>query len=133
MHEIIASPTFAQARIGRLLKYAAQALILLPLVAGFLVYRAWTAQPATPAQSESQSVTTSLSAKAFEDRFGVRIALIGVTGGGGIVDLRYKILDEKKAEFLFGDDHMMPTLVVEESGASLIPPKHTMKHGSRLD
>ena len=132
MNEITAAPELAQPRAVPLLKYLLQALILLPVVAGFVIYRVWIAQPAT-VPAATQAATTTISAKTLEERFGVRITLIAVTAAGGVVDFRYKILDQEKARFLFGDAHTMPTLLAEESGISLEPPRSEAKHNSRLE
>src|SRR5690606_16618443 len=34
-----------------------------------------------------------LTAQGMEDEFGIRVRLIGVTAGGGLIDLRYKVVD----------------------------------------
>ncbi|MCX6043678.1 MAG: hypothetical protein NT075_01090 [Chloroflexi bacterium] len=138
MTETTANPVLAQTRIGRLLKYGLQAIVLLPAIAGFFAYRLWIAQPTAPVQPMPQAVTQAaaspaISAKTFEDRFGIRITLIAVTAGGGIVDFRYKIIDKKKAEFLLGDAHSMPSLMAERSGITLLPPNHVMKHNTQLE
>lgn len=136
MTELTTNPEVAPTSSVNLLKYALQALILLPVIAGFFVYRFWTAQPAAPqaaSQAVTQAATTAISAKTLEERFGLRITLIAVTAGGGLVDFRYKIVDKDKAKFLLDDGHNMPSLVAERSGITLMPPNHTMKHNARLE
>ena len=129
MSELSVVPVEAPTRPMRYMKYALQALVLLPIVAGFFAYRLWIAPPAAP----SEAVLTTVSAQMLEERFGLRVNLIAVTAGGGIIDLRYKVIDKDKAAFLLGDTHTMPSLVVEESGVTLTPPDHTMKHNSKLE
>jgi len=136
MTELTTTPEVAPTSSAHLLKYALQALILLPVIAGFFVYRFWTAQPTAPqaaSQTVTQAATTAISAKTLEERFGLRITLIAVTAGGGLVDFRYKIVDKDKAKFLLDDGHNMPSLVAERSGITLMPPNHTMKHNARLE
>ncbi|CAN5672654.1 hypothetical protein BH10CHL1_BH10CHL1_40140 [soil metagenome] len=137
MTEITASPGLAPTRIARLLRYGLQALILLPVIAGLFAYRLWTIQSVTPAQTIKESpapiATTAISTKTLEERFGIRVTLIAVTASGGIVDFRYKIVDKTKAEFLLGDAHSMPSLLVERTGITLLPPNHVMKHNTQLE
>ena len=135
MTEITANPRLVQTRTARLLKYGLQVLILLPVIAGFFAYRLWTTQSAAPAQSVNETVTqtatTVISPKTLEERFGLRITLIAVTAGGGIIDFRYKVLDKKKAGFLLGDG--MPTLIGEATGITVLPPAHVMKHNAQIE
>ena len=91
------------------------ALLLLLLAAGLLAYRAWPAQEGT-----SNSGTPQLaSAKTFEERFGLSVTLVAVTASGGIVDIRFKVLDADKALGTLQDDKNMPILNVE--GSTITP------------
>ncbi len=58
------------------------------------------------------------SAADFEDRFGIRIVLIGVTAGGGMIDLRYQVRDAAKAALLL-DAETRPLLIAEDGGVVL--------------
>ncbi|MEZ4866165.1 MAG: hypothetical protein R3C14_32915 [Caldilineaceae bacterium] len=140
MSEVTVTPTSSPVRPLRWLKYALQALVLLPVIAGFLLYRAWTA-PATDSSvaltgavgQNEQSTVTIISAQTLEERFGLRVAMIAITGGGGIVDFRYRILDKDKAQFLLNDPNNAPVLTVEGSDIRLMPPSHASKHSARLE
>ena len=88
-------------------------ILLALLVVGF--YRAWPDQEET-----SKSGTPQLaSAKMLEERFGIRVTLIAATAGGGIVDLRFKVLNADKARAVLQDDKSLPVLSVE--GTSIEP------------
>ena len=90
-------------------------ILLALLVVGFFAYRAWSAQEGT-----SNSGTPQLaSAKMLEERFGIRVTLIAATAGGGIVDLRFKVLNADKARAVLQDDKSLPVLSVE--GTSIEP------------
>lgn len=66
-----------------------------------------------------------ISARELEELYGVRVTLIGVTAGGGLVDLRFKILDAQKAMRLLEDHDNMPALIPEGSDVRLgIPGVH---------
>jgi hypothetical protein len=74
------------------------------------------------------SRVTALSPAAFEDQTGVRIVRIATAGGGGIVDLRFQVLDPDKA--LAVHDKQRPlTLVDEENGAVLRAAFHGRHSG----
>ena len=76
-----------------------------------------------PAQSE---VKTILPAELVE-RYGIQITQIGVTAAGGLVDLRYKVLDPNKARDLLGDPAKGLSLIVADSGLKLMPSQHMMR------
>jgi len=63
-----------------------------------------------------------MSAAAFEEQTGVRINMIAVTGGGGLLDVRFKILDVEKATNLFQDAENRPVLIVEGRDIAISPP-----------
>jgi hypothetical protein len=50
---------------------------------------------------------------AFEATTGVKVVRVALTGGGGLVDLRYRVIDAGKAQHVH---HIPPTLVDAESG-----------------
>ena len=76
----------------------------------------------------------AITQAALEDRYGVRIKLLAVTGAGGLVDFRFKVLDAEKAGTLLKDRQTAPALVVEDSGATLkthqgLPDDLTLQDG----
>lgn len=74
--------------------------------------------------------TRVLTVQGLEDEFGVRVRLVGVTASGGLIDLRYKIVDLEKALPLLGSHETMPELVDEASGSRLVAPEGMMHHGN---
>lgn len=140
MHGLNRTFALDRTQLSRFLKLGLQALILLPVIAGLLVYRAWNVQPETPSAVAPQAVAaapTTISAQALAERFGIQIKLIGVTAAGGMVDFRYKVLDKDKAAFLFGGGSDTVKLVADDNGTTLTMPKghgmnrHTpMKNGT---
>jgi hypothetical protein len=56
----------------------------------------------------------------MEDRYGVRIDLLGLAALGGLLELRFTVLDKDKAEVLFHD--LKPDVLVESTGVVLHPP-----------
>jgi hypothetical protein len=72
----------------------------------------------------------AVSAKVLEERYGARVDLVATAALGGMVELRFTVLDIKKADALFHDPEKMPRLLVEGVGQTLEPPsgmKHSMK------
>jgi hypothetical protein len=52
---------------------------------------------------------------AFEDKTGVRIVLVAVSAGGGMIDLRYQVIDPEKA-LIVHDAENPPAIIDEDSG-----------------
>jgi hypothetical protein len=97
-------------------------VIALALVGGFALY--------TAASSNGKPAVTAISAQALADTYGAKVDLIGVAALGGMVQLRFTVLDTKKADALFHDKDKMPRLLIESNGQILEPPagmKHSMK------
>ncbi len=65
-------------------------------------------------------------------RYGIDIDLLAVTAAGGMVELRYQVVDPDKAAPLMHDAELSPTLVAEDDRPTLVmstPPHH---HGTEL-
>ena len=95
----------AAARTWRVAGWAA-VLVLLAGLAGWLIL---TQGPGMLARSRP-----GLSPEAFAEATGIQIHLIGVSGGGGIVDFRYKVVDAAKAADLLHDPANAPVLLIED-------------------
>lgn len=134
MSEINVKLEMAQKPTVRLLKYALQAMILLPVLAGVVIYQLWIAPP-TATETTTAAAPTVISSATLKERFGVQMRLLGVTAAGGMIDLRYKVIDKEKAAFLVGEGSAPPQLIAEESGVtlSLDESTHGMKHNTRLE
>lgn len=72
-----------------------------------------------------------VSQQALERRHGIRITQVTVTGAGGLVDLRFTVVDEKKASLLLRRGEA-PRLVALPSGLSLEAPHHGAMRNVRL-
>jgi hypothetical protein len=78
------------------------------------------AKPAQPLPPPSSS----------ETRYGIQIAQVGLTAAGGLVDVRFKVLDAAKAAQLLGNPANAPTLLAADN-PPLMPPHHALK-GARF-
>jgi hypothetical protein len=88
------------------------------LVAGLLVVAgaslgAWQIYRA--ATTEYEPGTMPISA-AIEDKFGVRFTFVAVTAKGGMVELRYRVIDEDKAANFGHYSETAPMLIAEDTG-----------------
>ena len=73
----------------------------------------------------------SLSNDQLEAQYGIRITLIAVTLGGGVVDFQYRIADPKKAARLLQDPHKMPILSTLDKDLKLYPSRMVMHNRSK--
>lgn len=101
------------------MKYPVTAFMLVILIlVGFLSYAAMGHQV-----TSVPSGTTSISQSTLEEQYGLRVNLIGVTAAGGMVDVRLKILDIKKAEILLKNSANLPKLIVVDGRTTLAIPQ----------
>ena len=76
---------------------------------------AWAVGPSVLHSSGSEPSAASQSA--FEEATGVQLVRITVSAGGGMLDLRYRIMDPDKAAIVH-DKKKPPTIVDEATGRS---------------
>ena len=89
------------------------AIILLVLVAaGLYFYNLRTSQASVP-------VTTVVSQRALEDQYGLRVNLVAVTAAGGMVDVRFQIVNGEKAKALLQDKKNFPALYIRDANITL--------------
>lgn len=67
----------------------------------------------------------------FEEKTGVRIVRISVTAGGGMIDLRYQVIDPDKAALVHSPDDP-PAIIDEASGRELKTPWMNHVHTGRF-
>ncbi len=145
-----AGPVPPRAKSSRLILLITIPVLVLALVAVFWVYQNSTAstvassaaEPAGAAaaaasdsagSAEQRTAATTISVKTLEERYGIRLRLLAVTALGGMVDLRYMIMDQAKAtalaEYLGAIE-----LVDDESGATLkMATGHGMHRNDRIE
>jgi hypothetical protein len=63
--------------------------------------------------------TTLVTTKGMAARYGIDFKLLGVTAAGGLIDLRYQVVDPDKANPLIHDPALLPKLIVEDTGATI--------------
>jgi hypothetical protein len=82
---------------------------------------------AAPAAKPTQPLPPPSSS---ETQYGIQIAQVGLTAAGGLVDVRFKVLDAAKAAQLLGNPANAPTLLAADN-PPLMPPHHALK-GARF-
>jgi hypothetical protein len=85
---------------------------------------AWKHQPAT---NSAIADSSPITADQLEQQYGVRIDVVGLLASGGLIEMRFQVIDADKATALFGDVADMPVLAVEGSTKVLTSAKG-MKH-----
>lgn len=76
--------------------------------------------------------TEAVSAQELAARNGIDVDLIAVTAAHGLVEFRYQVVDPDKATRILHDADLAPTLVDEDSGATLRMSAPPHKHGGEL-
>ncbi|MBP1705259.1 MAG: hypothetical protein H6Q36_998 [Chloroflexi bacterium] len=108
-------------RLRVLLVAVAGALVLPLAVAAALT---WSAADAGHDHDASIAADARVvSAADMEQEYGIRVGLIGVTADGGLVDVRFTVVDSDKAGHILHDQATLPELLVETSGAVLRAPQ----------
>ena len=96
--------------------------------AGYLVVSHLTGGEKTVARPHPkavESVPPIVTAAGLAQKSGVRVAYVAVTGAGGLVDLRYQVVDADKAAAV----HVRPPeLVDEETGVVVNQPLMSHQH-----
>lgn len=92
------------------------------------------ASPAsTPAAASAPAADQGVSASVLETRYGLRVTRVAVTGGGGLVDLRFTVLDPVKAAPLLAGHGQALRLLVEQGDVALTAPHHGGGRSVRLE
>lgn len=104
----------------RILATAIAGTLVLPLVvaAGLTFGAAGASHPGSDAAD-----ARVVSAADLEREFGIRVGMIAVTADGGLVDVRFTVVDSGKAGHILHDAATLPELLVETSGAVLRAPQ----------
>ena len=106
-------------------RWAVIAAVLLVLVAGMGARAAGWGRPA-----DVRAGTASVDVEGMEARWGIHVELIAVIAAGGLIELRYHVVDPDKADPILHDVKLLPKLVVEDTGATLslssLPHNHSV-------
>lgn len=85
-----------------------------------------TAQSPAAAPQATRPAGQLPTPSALETQAGIQITQVGVTAHGGLVDVRFKVLDATKARALLANPANVPTLIAGDN-PPLMAPHHAMK------
>jgi hypothetical protein len=115
MQKILAGSTL-QLVLNRKIMAAAGLLSLGILAALLAIFQIVSAAQQAPASAP-------LAPAALEAHYGLRVDLVAVTAAGGMVDVRFKIVDAQKAKALLGQAANYPVLWIAGKQVSLTVPE----------
>lgn len=90
-------------------------VLVVPLALAFGI--TWTAPGLAGAARAADAQV--VSAADMEQEYGIKVTLVAVIAAGGLIDLRFTVVDKGKAEHFLHDSATLPALYVESSGAVL--------------
>jgi len=97
----------------------AGALVLPLAVAAGLTYTATFSDVFVRKATDARVV----SAAAMEAEYGIKVSLVAVTADGGLVDLRFTVVDKDKAGHILHEADTLPQLLLPDRGAVLRAPQ----------
>ncbi len=78
-------------------------------------------------------LVSQISSPEIEARYGVRFTQVAVTAAGGMVDIRYQVIDPDKVMNMLSDPANAPRLIVQGSGAQVAVNTMDMTHKSNFE
>ncbi len=118
-----AAPT-SPARSGGNRRWLVAAGLVLAVVLGATW---WAGRPV-----DLRSGTDAVTADEMAGRYGVDVNLIAATARGGLIELRYQVVDPDKATRILHDEELAPILIAEDTGKTLRMSSPPHKHGAEL-
>lgn len=114
-------------RLTRALGVLVGVTLVASALTGWLLYNARSDQSAAAPAPVAQIAwgRTAVDADGLAERIGVRITRVAVTGGGGLLDLRFQVLDPNRANSVH--DAATPPAVIDE-GTGLVVRDLLMSH-----
>ena len=76
--------------------------------------------------------TSSVTREGMAACYGIDVNLVAVTAAGGLVELRYQVVDADKASPILHDEDLAPALVDEESGRTIVMSAPPHRHSGQL-
>ncbi|MDR7253519.1 hypothetical protein J2X46_002509 [Nocardioides sp. BE266] len=102
-------------------------VLALVLLGGALGWRAWSQQ-----RADIRSGTTLVDADGLAAAYGIDVDMVAVTAAGGLIELRYQVVDPDKADRINHDPSLAPAFVVEDTGETLVMKTAPHHHGAEL-
>jgi hypothetical protein len=107
--------------LGPFVRTAIGVVLLAALVVGVLLARGWRPNSKdSAAQPVAASEVGMPTSAAIEAKYGIRFLGVDVTSGGGMIQLRYQVLDSDKTEAIHDAD--VAPVIVDSSGKKYADP-----------
>jgi hypothetical protein len=90
--------------------------LLLPAALLFVALAGWSIWRVSPAGRPTFGISGVPLSPEIEQQFGVRITGLRLIGRGGLVDLRYRVIDAGKAKNFGHYTETSPLIIAEDSG-----------------
>jgi hypothetical protein len=95
-------------------------LALVAIVLAVLVARGWRPNATNATASSTRGIATMPVSAEIEATYGVRFSGVDVTAGGGMIQIRYQVLDSAKTEAIHGTD--LAPVIVDSRGVEYKDP-----------
>jgi propanediol utilization protein len=101
-----------------------------------LAVRGWTGGSTTLSDPRAAALvapnTVVSQSPEIENTYGIRVTQVGVSAAGGMVDLRYVVLDPLKAHRVGSSKSDSTVLIVERNGRQLVTSGVVMHHRTNV-
>ena len=94
----------ARSPFGPFVRSALGVVALLAIFVGVLLVRNWRADSNDGATKAASGARVMPSSPEIEDKYGVRFLGVDVTSGGGMIQVRYQVLDSAKTEAIHSQE-----------------------------
>jgi hypothetical protein len=123
MDEVMVEPKAGPPRAARPFVRVAIAIVTLAVIFfAVLVVRGWrpTSTSSTAKPTTAAAATQVPTSAAIESKYGIRFTLVAVTAGGGMIQVRYQVIDSTKTEAIHGTE--LAPYVVDSHGNKYADP-----------
>jgi hypothetical protein len=95
-------------------------LALVAIVLAVLIARGWSPDGTNAPAKHATGITSMPISAEIETTYGVRFTGVDVTAGGGMIQIRYQVLDSDKTEAIHGTD--LAPFIVDSHGVKYADP-----------
>ena len=121
VNEVVVDETVGPPRAARPFVRVATAVVALALIfVAVLVIRGWRPTSSSSTPKPTAAATQVPTSAAIESKYGIRFTLVAVTAGGGMIQVRYQVIDSAKTEAIHGTE--LAPFVVDSHGTKYADP-----------
>ncbi len=114
-------PTVVTSNSTKFPKWVIVAALIVTLVLASLIALILSPEPVAPTKQGSMDSVDPVQVSALEAKWGIHLANVAVTANGGLIDLRFQVIDPDKAVGIH-DPGNFPVLIDEATGKILDKP-----------